>query len=556
MPDSSVSGNKIDCPIQQHFHVKASNLPNFMCRRTPVVSQLHVDEWKASLADYWNQQLLLLIQYGFPLDFDRNCPLYSEFKNHASAIDFPNDVVTYLDEEIQHGAIIGPFETSPIPECHFSPFMTRHKPNSANRRVIVDLSWPHENSVNDGVDKSVYLGIQFSLSFPSVDHITDEVCRIGKGAHLYKIDISRAFRHLKIDSHDYDLLGLCWQKAFIDTCLPFGSKHGSQNFQRLSNAVCHIMHQHGYDVINYIDDFIGFGTPEVARNSYDCLYKILQKLGLTISEKKLVPPGTRVTCLGVLIDTENVTISIPHEKLQEICSTVQEWSDKKSCSKRQLQSLLGQLLYVHKCVRLARLFLNRMLQLLRDNYLEKTIALTAEFKRDLQWFKKVLKIFNITSIYNHSVIRHTVELDACLTGFGAVSGNYVYHLSIERGYGNLNIVHLEMLNILLAFRAFSPCWTMKRLLIKCDNDAVVKVLNTGHAYDPFLGACAKNKWFQAALMEIDAKYVHVPGVNNQTADLVSRWDYSPHSYQKLGRLVDSPVWLDVSYDMLRIDIEI
>ena len=77
--------------------------------------------------------------------------------------------------------------------------------------------------------------------------------------------------------------------------------------------------------------------------------------------KEVGPPGTIVTCLGVLVDTETATISIPPEKLQEICNTVQEWSGRKSCSKRQLQSLLGQLLYVLICVRPARLFLNRML---------------------------------------------------------------------------------------------------------------------------------------------------------------------------------------------------
>ena len=111
-------------------------------------------------------------------------------------------------------------------------------------------------TINDGVDKNSYLGTEFSLTFPSVDIITDEVHRLGKGAHLYKIDISRAFRHVKIDPHDYDLLGLQWQKAFIDTCLPFGSRHGSQIFQRLSDAVRYIMRRHRYDIISYIDDFL------------------------------------------------------------------------------------------------------------------------------------------------------------------------------------------------------------------------------------------------------------------------------------------------------------
>ena len=213
-------------------------------------------------------------------------------------------------------------------------------------------------------------------------------------------------------------------------------------------------------------------------------------------------------------------------------------------------------MYVHKCVFPARLFLNRILQLLRDNYAEKSISLTAEFRLDLAWFKKFLTRYNGTSIYNHAVVRDTVELDACLTGLGAVCGNYVYHLKIDRGYGNLNIVHLEMLNILLAFRAFGPQWVKKKLLIKCDNDAVVKVLNSGRTCDPFWGAYARNIWLQAALGDVDVKYVHVLGSNNQTADLLSRWDFSADHYNKLSKLVENPLWLNVSHQMLFIDIEI
>ena len=70
-----------------------------------------------------------------------------------------------------------------------------------------------------------------------------------------------------------------------------------------------------------------------------------------ISEKKLVEPGTRVMCLGVLIDSVQGTISIPEEKLQQVNKAVHEWLGKNLCTKRQLQSILGLLLYVHKCVK-------------------------------------------------------------------------------------------------------------------------------------------------------------------------------------------------------------
>ena len=131
--------------------------------------------------------------------------------------------------------------------------------------------------------------------------------------------------------------------------------------------------------MNYVDDFFGVGTPRDARDAYDALYVVLQKLGLTISAKKLVPPGTKAVCLGVAFDTEKGEISIPEEKMAKIVEMVEEWQAKKSCSRRQLQSLLGHLLYLHKCVKPARFFVNRMLDLLRSDYDKDRISSTQDY---------------------------------------------------------------------------------------------------------------------------------------------------------------------------------
>ena len=75
--------------------------------------------------------------------------------------------------------------------------MTRYKPNSHHRRVIIDLSWPLGESVNAGIDKHTYLGSDFELTFPSIDDITNELKCLGRGALLYKVDVSHAFlRHV------------------------------------------------------------------------------------------------------------------------------------------------------------------------------------------------------------------------------------------------------------------------------------------------------------------------------------------------------------------------
>ena len=161
--------------------------------------------------------------------------------------------------------------------------MTRDKPGSENRRVIIDLSWPIGSTVNSAIDKDSYKGTEFALVLPTVDHITDQLKLLGKGAHLYKIDISRAFRHIKVDPLDYHLLGLHWCHVYVDTWVPFGSRHGSQIFQPISDVMRHIMRRHGHKVINYVDDYVGFGMPSDARRSFDLLYDLLQKLGLKSS---------------------------------------------------------------------------------------------------------------------------------------------------------------------------------------------------------------------------------------------------------------------------------
>ena len=125
--------------IAQHFAVKAHGVPSFLGARIPVASQLNVNEWKRELEGYLDQQLLQLIRFGFTLSFNRKCKLLSDNKNHSSAIEYPDDIQTYLDEEKHYGTILGPFDSSPIPNMHFSPFMTREKPNAPNRRVIIDL---------------------------------------------------------------------------------------------------------------------------------------------------------------------------------------------------------------------------------------------------------------------------------------------------------------------------------------------------------------------------------------------------------------------------------
>ena len=65
------------------------------------------------------------------------------------------------------------------------------------------------------------MGSQFKLLFPTIDDLHLSLIALGRGAYIYKVDINMAFCHLSIDPADYDLLGLYWNDAYIDTKLLF-----------------------------------------------------------------------------------------------------------------------------------------------------------------------------------------------------------------------------------------------------------------------------------------------------------------------------------------------
>ena len=79
-------------------------------------------------------------------------------------------------------------------------------------------------------------------------------------------------------------------------------------FQRISDALCHILCQHHYDVINYIDDVLGIDVPSKIDASLDALHHLLEELGFQISTKNLHAPTTCLNCLGIVANTETFSV--------------------------------------------------------------------------------------------------------------------------------------------------------------------------------------------------------------------------------------------------------
>ena len=183
-----------------------------------------------------------------------------------------------------------------------------------------------------------------------------------------------------------------------------------------------------------------------------------------------------------------------------------------------------------------------MLDLLRASDKVNKISLSVEFKRDLNWFLHFLPKFNGKAFISHRQITEEIELDASLQGLGTRWVHQVYTLAIPLGYNDLSIVHLEMLNILVAVRTWGQQWCGKAVRIACDNQAVVSVLNSGKSRDLTLAAIARNIFMETAQADIMLKTVHIMGKVNEKADSLSRWTIGAYYRQKFNSLLPVHHW--------------
>ena len=160
-----------------------------------------------------------------------------------------------------------------------------------------------------------------------------------------------------------------------------GMRTGSALCQRTTDVIRHIMCSKGLDVYNYIDDVICVHRCKNAVAEFQLLYSLFEYLGLPINPKKVVAPARSLTCMGIVLDVDARTASIPQEKCSEILGLCKFFSNKSYISRRQLQSLLGKLLYLHRCVAPSRFFVNRLLNMLRSGDLK--IKITQDTKTTL-----------------------------------------------------------------------------------------------------------------------------------------------------------------------------
>jgi len=234
------------------------------------------------------------------------------------------------------------------------------------------------------------------------------------------------------------------------------------------------------------------------------------------------------------------------------------WLDRKRASKRELQSLIGKLVFISKCVRASRLFICRLLATLRSlKSQHHRFRISNQFKKDLLWWQEFLEKFNGVTYIPNMVWNEPDKIlstDACLEACGGWCNNR-YFSSVFPGHilnRHFHINILELLTILVGLRAWGKLLGDQLIKVACDNQASVCVMNAGKSKDPIMLGILREIISVCVEFNIQLKAVHLEGVNNRTADKLSRAPID--NKVKLNEVV-APGWrrIEVKEEWFRVE---
>ena len=148
---------------------------------------------------------------------------------------------------------------------------------------------------------------------------------------------------------------------------------------------------------HYLDDFFGidYRDGRGALETYDRLRAICREIGVPLVEQKCCAPGRRMELLGVVLDTQTMTIALPEKKMTDLHQAVKDVAGKRKCTQRRLLSVVGRLVHASKCVPPGRAFTRRLLDAAHSvSGLGHRVRITAEVRADLQWWETFLPLWN------------------------------------------------------------------------------------------------------------------------------------------------------------------
>ena len=315
-----------------------------------------------------------------------------------------------------------------------------------------------------------------------------------------------------------------------------GLRTSARACQRTAEGLAYIFQCRNPDaeVVPYQDDIGGADTWDQAWAHYNDWGRMLELCNIQESPSKACPPSTSMVFLGILCDTVRMVLEVPEDKVTKILCLLDIWLSKEAATLKETQSLAGKLAWMSALVVAGRVFLSRIFAYIRSLPVKGSVAIHQEVRKDIAWWRTFLSEFNGVSMMlteDWSDPDQVFETDACLSGIGGwdpISGNYFHKVLPDVVASmNLHISEIELLAICIALKAWGRHFARKKIIVNCDNEASVEVLNSGRCRNTFMQKCLREIAFHAARFSCQIRARWIQGISNRYADALSRWHLSP-----------------------------
>ena len=446
--------------------------------------------------------------------------------------------------EVRDGRFAGPFKKPPFEHFIQSPIGLVPKDNGTKTRLIFHLSHLRSGkyrSVNAGIPQS-----KCTVKYPDFQDAIKLCLQAGVKCNISKSDISRAFRNCLMRIQDFKFLLMKAKHPktgemfyFVDKCLPFGSSISCAIFQKVSNAISHLVKwKTGKTNVNYLDDFLFAALLKaICDGQVEAFIQICAELGFPVAIEKTCWSSTLMTFLGLLIDTERQLICIPIDKLKMAREWIEFFINKrnKKATVLQFQQLCGYLNFLCRCIVPGRTFVQRLYMTNGKLKQHHHVNITSEHRADLKVWKTFLSypdVFNRSFLELSVLTAEEIDLfsDASKNprlGYGGhcgpewIVGQWDYHFIVEN---DPNIAFLELYAVAIGVLKWLRLFKNRKVLLFCDNMSVVHMVNEMTSK---CGHCMKLICLivlEALLwnVKLGAKYVNTK--LNGKADTLSRLD--------------------------------
>ena len=473
-----------------------------------------------------------MVKYGFQIGYVGELKQVHT-KNWPSAEKEKEKVTEYIGIHLTSGAI----ELIPENETEFrlSPLGAFPKKNSQKIRVIHDLSWPPGESVNDGIDKE-----DFSVRYTSISDAV-KLCSKYDTPYLAKCDLMDAYLSCPIAECDRNKLGFEWEidgssKKLRFAAYPFGLRSSPFAFSKLGTALLYIAKSNGTlnSTISYLDDTL-FVAPdaESCSKSLHAFLDCVKSCGFKIQDNKTCGPARNLEFLGIIINTEEKTLKISQERMDDIRSEIDKWFNKRICTKRELLSVIGKLQFAAKVVNNGHMFLRRLIHKSKSaKNLHYKIYIDDETLKDLRWWKKCIGSHNGVAWFNRCINPDNSVLvftDASNEAAAGVIGNkwtLLQFVGKNAWMKEKTIAWRELLAVVLTIATFGGILRYCDVIMNIDNQAIQTCIENGKSKDPEIMALIRCLYFYCAIYNINYRAIHLSSKCNQIADSVSRLNFA------------------------------